>query len=222
MTQAQFIIYGLVDPRTDEVRYIGKSASGMDRPKFHAYPCALRGRSRKNAWIKNLQATGRSYEIRVLAETSNKQALMDLEIQWIKQGFAQGWPLTNLVAGGEGRGHPPAHYERLSRQFRGVPRTGVALMRIREGAAKKRGVARSNETKQALSRAAKRQFAVHVNRVRDSRAKGGRPFVDQHGRRYEILGDAVTLLNVSASNVCAVLNGRRTHTCGFVFRYIDA
>lgn len=26
---ARFIIYGLVDPRTEEIRYVGKSSSGM-------------------------------------------------------------------------------------------------------------------------------------------------------------------------------------------------
>jgi len=31
----EILIYGLRDPRTDEYRYIGKSTSGLNRPKSH-------------------------------------------------------------------------------------------------------------------------------------------------------------------------------------------
>jgi hypothetical protein len=38
----QYIIYGLVDPETEELRYIGKSSTGMSRPKKHFYPSTLK------------------------------------------------------------------------------------------------------------------------------------------------------------------------------------
>lgn len=33
---SRFLIYGLVDPRTNEVRYVGRSSSGLVRPKHHS------------------------------------------------------------------------------------------------------------------------------------------------------------------------------------------
>lgn len=35
------LIYALVDSQTQEVRYVGRSSSGLARPKAHMYPCNL-------------------------------------------------------------------------------------------------------------------------------------------------------------------------------------
>ena len=218
----KYLIYGLVDPRTDEIRYVGKSCTGWARPKSHWYPSSLVSRSYKNSWIKQLKSLGLMYRIRILATPSHKEDLDQLEIDWIKKGFAKGWPLTNLVAGGEGRGHPTEHYRKLAQRFTGVPRSPKVYAKLLAAAKNRCGVPRAATTVKLLSQAAIRQFSDPVNRIKTSRAKGGKPFTDQYGQRFETLMSAERLLGVPASNICAVLHGRRTNAGGRVFEYCHA
>lgn len=98
------IIYGLIDPDSLMIRYIGKSCSGLNRPRNHR-AAAKRVRNReethKARWIRSLLSRGLEYEIVILDETV-PEALYDLEQWWIVYGRALGWPLTNLTDGGPG------------------------------------------------------------------------------------------------------------------------
>lgn len=98
----QNIIYGLVDPRTLLVRYIGLSTSGLYRPRSHTKTRELSKPSHKNNWIKSLIAAGLRYTVVVFDETVSRDALPDLERWWITYGRALGWSLTNLTEGGDG------------------------------------------------------------------------------------------------------------------------
>jgi hypothetical protein len=66
------IIYGLVDPRTDEVCYVGKSVLGPARARCHRHPRYLKAYAHtpKAKWIAALLAAGFSYEIVVIEECS--------------------------------------------------------------------------------------------------------------------------------------------------------
>lgn len=62
---------------------------------------------------------------------------------------------------------------------------------------------------------------THASRIASSRARGCGPIVDQHGTRYETLSDAARAIGVTPAQVHGVLNGRCTHTHGWVFRYLS-
>jgi hypothetical protein len=102
---SDFLIYGLRDPRTDLVRYIGQTSHGMARPRMHNEP----GRNTKDrnghkrAWIAGLHRAGGRVEIDVLEEFRSAEDLNDAECFWISQAHGLGWPLTNLTAGGGGQ-----------------------------------------------------------------------------------------------------------------------
>jgi hypothetical protein len=104
MSKGKFIIYGLADPRTGEIRYVGKSCSGLIRPRAHRKPCMLRRDTNRHKvnWIEQLQAAGISYSITVLEEAGAALDLDALEQKWIAFGRSSGWPLTNLSDGGGG------------------------------------------------------------------------------------------------------------------------
>lgn len=100
---SKFLVYALVDPRTDAVRYIGKSSWGMQRPKTHLKPSVInRSKNYKNSWLKSLGALGLVARIRILEEFDSGVDLSDAECFWIAQGWGLGWPLTNLTKGGDG------------------------------------------------------------------------------------------------------------------------
>lgn len=97
------LIYALIDPRTDEIRYVGKSSWGMARPKRHTNPPELaKDPTHKGNWLRNLIDSGGFPIIRVLEVVESVDALIPAEIRWIAEGREQGWPLTNATPGGDG------------------------------------------------------------------------------------------------------------------------
>lgn len=99
--EGRCLIYGLIDPRTLLIRYIGKSVNGLYRPRCHKSSAHLKEKTYKNNWIKQLIYEGLSYDIVVLEDTSREE-IVQAERWWIAYGRALGWPLTNLTDGGEG------------------------------------------------------------------------------------------------------------------------
>lgn len=151
MTTAKCIIYGLVDPRTLMVRYVGLSSSGLKRALSHGKTHALsKDRSYKAKWIRLLQRESLNYEIAILQE-SELDALEDNERWWIRYGRLSGWPLTNMTDGGDGtRGLvvSPETRARISAAQRGRKRSPEHVAKV---AAAHRGRKLSDEHRAKLS-----------------------------------------------------------------------
>jgi len=98
---SRFLIYALTDP-DGAVRYVGKSSSGLHRPKAHRAPSQLKPKTYRAAWIRSLFAQGQDYGIQSLEELPSGDGLSDAERRWIAHGRAAGWRLTNLTDGGDG------------------------------------------------------------------------------------------------------------------------
>jgi plasmid maintenance system antidote protein VapI len=95
-------IYALADPRTGEVRYIGKAVDPVRRLQQHLTPFQLsRYKSKKNSWIKSLLDAGVTPTLHVL-ELVDYQAANEAEIRWIAKALGMGARLTNGTAGGDG------------------------------------------------------------------------------------------------------------------------
>lgn len=115
---SRWFIYGLIDPRTKLVRYVGQTSSGMRRPRHHRAPSQLRTKkTHRSTWIRSLLKLGLDYEVAVLEAFDGPGPLNDAECWWIAYGLALGWGLTNHTNGGGGtRGlvFSPVHRARLS------------------------------------------------------------------------------------------------------------
>lgn len=110
---SQFIIYGLVDPRDGQLRYVGKSCSGKKRPSnTHRRSLAGReGRTHKANWIFNLHESGFRPGIVVIQEFDSSEILSFAERHWIAYFRQMGCPLTNLTDGGDGA---PGHKKTIN------------------------------------------------------------------------------------------------------------
>ncbi len=90
-----FIVYALCDPRTNQIRYIGKSELGLIRPldyrKYNHNPVLY-------AWLRDMLASRQEYTIIVLAVATSVEQLSELETHWIATGRYFGWPLANKTA----------------------------------------------------------------------------------------------------------------------------
>lgn len=102
----KFLIYGLIDPRTQQLRYVGKSCSGLKRPRQHRSPGGIkRATGHAGSWLRSLFAAGLRPEFCVLEEHGNSEDLLESEVFWIGYFKMIGANLTNMQAGGDGRHH---------------------------------------------------------------------------------------------------------------------
>lgn len=83
-------IYALLDPDTDEVRYIGQTINPAMRYEAHRYRTS-KPASRKDFWVNSLAAIGKQPKFHILEEDADFNA----ETKWILHYHKQGAPLTN-------------------------------------------------------------------------------------------------------------------------------
>lgn len=96
-------IYGLVDPITGFVRYVGKSVSPNNRLRAHLIPSLLKSKSHKNNWLRSLLAVAKKPDL-ILLEKISDADWENAERRWIAYyrsipGYP---PLTNGTSGGDG------------------------------------------------------------------------------------------------------------------------
>jgi DNA-binding NtrC family response regulator len=105
MDMTPFIVYGLVDPKTQELRYVGKSSSRLSRPQEHQLQknLAKDPNLKKAAWIMGLLAEGTTYDIVVLQECDSADELLEAESFHINLYRMLGCDLTNIKGGGESK-----------------------------------------------------------------------------------------------------------------------
>lgn len=149
----KFLIYALRDPVTGEYRYIGKSSSGMRRPKKHAELARNGERGHKANWIRSLQAIGRRYEIVVLEEVIESE-LNARETFWITFYKPFGL-LTNISDGGLNEGD-----QRAGGRLGGTASWAKLTPQQRSERAKKTSAGLTFEQRSRLSSA--RQMALSV------------------------------------------------------------
>ena len=93
-------IYTLSDPRTNEVRYVGKTNNPEQRRKAHGV-LSREVKSRKKNWIKQLKRIGLKPVFEIIDEVSESE-WQKWEGYWIQQFIVWGFRLTNHTAGGDG------------------------------------------------------------------------------------------------------------------------
>lgn len=231
------MIYGLIDPRDGQLRYVGRSRSSpVQRLASHCAPSSRRQSAPVGRWLADLHAAGAKPEIEVLdaqpADDNNAEQF------WIGYYRALGCNLTNVSSGGATGGIGVRCSEEKRRKIgnahRGMAKPSLRHQRPSEVGMKISAAKRGTPNLKLLGRkrpphvVAKIVAANTGQRRSDeqrrtiARAHGGKPFVDQHGIRYEIINEAGRQLGVSGSSVWKVLRGLRRSVKGYVFRYVES
>ncbi len=124
-------IYALIDPVTDEIRYVGKSIRPMQRLQNH---CNEKARTWRTNWIQSLIAAGRRPEVRVLEILDRDDDWKAAEIHWIASLRDRGARLTNCTSGGDGVPNlPPEIRARISAVWRGRKHTPETIAKLGSG-----------------------------------------------------------------------------------------
>lgn len=96
-------IYGLIDPLTGQLKYIGKTKRSLKR-RLTEHICVtnLISKTYKNHWIKQLLEKQHKPEIVELEKLSPNDDWIEAEQFWIAYMRFIGYKLTNLTDGGDG------------------------------------------------------------------------------------------------------------------------
>jgi len=94
-------IYGLVDPRNNQIKYVGQTIQGIERFRQHYYNKASEGpRSKKHNWVNKLKKLGLVFQVVYLEYVDGVDSLNDREIYYIKKLRSEGLELLNHDDGG--------------------------------------------------------------------------------------------------------------------------
>lgn len=119
-------VYGLHDPSTGELRYIGQTTTTVAaRLSVHMAPASLRKHSYVCRWLRGLNQRGLRPTTSIIAEAADQEELDRLEIHHIAAARAAGVRLTNLSDGGggpSGRVVSQETREKIAAKQRGVPK----------------------------------------------------------------------------------------------------
>lgn len=96
----KYKIYVLIDPRTDDIRYVGQTIQTLlSRLNKHLNS---KDKSHRTNWIKNLKNNNLIPIIKEICCTNDKLECNELEQFYIKKYNDDGYNLVNMTEGGEG------------------------------------------------------------------------------------------------------------------------
>lgn len=110
-------IYGLIDPETLDLRYIGKSIRPLERLQNHMNE---RSNCHRSHWLQSLKARGLKPEMVIIEEIHGAWPWQESERYWIALARKLGAPLTNNTDGGDGvEGLPAETRKRMAAVWKG-------------------------------------------------------------------------------------------------------
>lgn len=213
---SKYLIYALIDSRSKEIRYVGRSSSGLVRPKSHMYPCNLKDDSYKTRWIKKNLG---HIEIKILEEMDCSKLLDEREIYWISQ-FTN---LVNTQAGGK-TGPAIYKYDSVIYQVSSDFKTVKKYSNIKEIDANKFSLAGIRRCLNGTRVKYKNYYwTLDISNLNRDAPTRNRPFIGTsiEGKlmyKFNNLSEAKAA-GFNAGNIHSCLSGRRKTSNKFTWRY---
>ena len=88
-------VYGLIDPPSSTIYYIGVAEDIEQRAVSHFRASDVSNLA-KNRWIAGLKRQGLEPIVVVLEYSEDRNVIFEAETQWIQTGIRLGWPLLNI------------------------------------------------------------------------------------------------------------------------------
>ena len=175
-TDGVVTIYGLVDPETGQLRYVGKTKASLNvRLRAHISDA---GRDRKNiprfCWINKLMKTGVTPEI-IEIEAVSKGEWQEAERHWIEVMRWLGCNLLNATAGGDGiSDHKHSDNTKRLQSEAAKRRYAIQGERERTGAAVRKALEDPEKYANFRAAAAKRTYPRPEALIQHNQSKEGR------------------------------------------------
>lgn len=213
--ERDYIIYGLLDPFTLDLRYVGQSVKGVQRGRDHCRPSVLAKKENRHnaAWIKSVMKKGKKPEVVVLERFESDEKLDEAEKEWIAEARRIGCRLNNVTEGGN---KPPITI--MSPKER--KRRSEKMMGHRGYWKDKKF---SEEHKQLIAGSVKGKAKPPRTQehCRNSAiSQGAKPFKDENGNLYYTKAEAARVLGIVRADVQRLLSGKRKTAKGHTLTYI--
>jgi hypothetical protein len=182
LTPVTTFIYVLIDPETNEIRYVGKSDNPRKRLDGHVYSNKDSNRHKLN-WVRKLARNKLKPVMQVIEETPY-ELWKERECYWIAYYRAQGCILLNVAEGGGGGGYPHTeeHNRKIGDFFRNKPQ---APEHVEKRASQHRGMKRPPESvERSASKHRGKSPSAQTPERRSASTKGKKrtPFTEEHKR----------------------------------------
>lgn len=99
--KSNLFVYGLVDPRNNQLVYIGQTNKGIERIERHSYCCLKRENPKKVKWVKELRKFNLMFEVIYFEYCNDQEELNQAETFYIQYFRGLGSPLFNYNDGGD-------------------------------------------------------------------------------------------------------------------------
>ena len=202
----KFIVYALLEPISEEIRYIGKSCSGLHRIRQHFGPSQLKAKNKKSNWLKSLIKKNIFPKLKILEVATDKINLSELEKKHIL--IYKSGRLLNMTAGGDGNGY--IRSTRSSPPNKGKKASTSAKLKMSAARLGRSFKPRTIEEKNKISQA---NITAH--------SSSAKPFICiQNNKVYRSQREAAIELKLNPANISGVLNGHKKTTNGFSFKFL--
>lgn len=196
------LIYGLIDPRTNSLRYIGQTTQPLKvRFAHHIKPCEVKKITHKCQWIKGLLKEGLKPEIFVIEEVAAYEDLNEAEIFYMDYFRFLGFDLVNGTPGG--RGAALGNKNSLGHKHSAETKAKMALA----------STGRQNNLGKVWSSETNRKKALNNPRRK--------VIMDDLGNVYESIAEASIKLEIPTCGIRRILNGKAKRYKGRSFVLVN-
>lgn len=188
----KILIYILIDPRTDEIRYVGKTEQSLSA-RINAHMQDKCKCHRVN-WLNELKQEGLKPRAVVLTQIEifdeeGERIWQNEEMWWIRKLKEMGARLTNNTIGGDGvTGLPLETRQRMRMTWVGRKHKPETIQKLKEARAKR---VTSEETKRKMSESQKGRKITWTAKIAESNRKLTKQEADEILRRLKN-GEKVT------------------------------
>jgi|DEB0MinimDraft_3_1074331.scaffolds.fasta_scaffold26847_2 group I intron endonuclease len=216
------IIYGLVCPISEKVRYVGQTTQPLKYRLAKHKKCE--GTTHKDRWLQKLSADNALENLEaVILETCPVEALNEREVFWIsfyRQKNGKNF-ITNSCDGGHGvRGYKHTDDAKVriglaSRMQIRKPATELTRSKIGDasiGNTYRLGKMHSKETKEKISNSKKGKASWNASPVLQISPEG------EVIREWRSASHAAKMLGISSGNILSVIGGNRKTAGGYIWQ----
>jgi hypothetical protein len=209
--KTNFCIYGLIDPRTNKLKYIGLTTIGFERFHDHYSRCFEKTKRRLSPvkmWIKELREAGLVFKVKYFEFFDNDgQHLDNAEAYWIKYHKDLGINLLNVCRGRRADKWYDAvnvHYKMSE-----IMKELYSKPEMKQKISETTKAAMTEEVKQKMSLSARKpKSKSHATNIRKGQsAKFGCKIQDDLGNIYNSQMEVAIVLGVKQTTIHKAIYG---------------
>lgn len=219
-------IYGLVDPNTKDIRYIGKADRPEERLQEHLTPYFLSKKWHKNFWLLSLLKKNQKPKL-IIIEKVSQETWKEREIFWIRFYTKLGAQLTNSTNGGEGISgwhHSDSAKEKIRKAHLGHLVSLATREKLRKA---NLGKCHSTATRLKISKISQitsrdnkfSNFAKQQCRLACKKETNQFSKENQFIRSWDCISDAAKKLKINKSTIVQCCKEKLKSAGGYTWRY---